>query len=46
MENFLSKGRMRELLRTIPVAVVLHPNVGLLGARAHAALLWRDRTLH
>jgi glucokinase len=46
MDNFLSKGRMRELLRAIPVAVVLHPNVGLLGARAHAALLWRDRTLH
>jgi glucokinase len=46
MDNFLSKGRMADLLRTIPVAVVLHPNVGLLGARGHAALLWRDRTLH
>jgi glucokinase len=46
MDNFLSKGRMADLLRTIPVAVVRHPNVGLLGARGHAALLWRDRTLH
>ena len=46
LESFLAKGRMAELLRTIPVSVVLHPNVGLLGARAHAALLWRDRTLH
>jgi glucokinase len=36
MERFRSKGRMRALLGSIPVAVVLHPNVGLLGARTHA----------
>jgi glucokinase len=46
MANFLDKGRMSELLKSIPVSVVLNPNVGLVGARAYAALLWRDRTLH
>jgi glucokinase len=46
MQSFLAKGRMSDLLKSIPVSVVLQPNVGLLGARAHAALLWRDRTLH
>lgn len=46
MESFLAKGRMADLLKSIPISVVLNPNVGLLGARAHAALLWRDRTLH
>jgi glucokinase len=46
MESFLAKGRMTDLLKSIPVSVVLNANVGLVGARAHAALLWRDRTLH
>ena len=46
MQSFLGKGRMSELLKTIPVAVVLNLDVGLVGARAHAALVWRDRTLH
>jgi glucokinase len=34
---FLSKGRMRPLLESIPVAVCLEPRAGLLGAAAHAA---------
>ncbi|MFN7964015.1 MAG: glucokinase [Thermoanaerobaculia bacterium] len=32
LEGFLDKGRMRELLLTVPVRVVLHPLPGLLGA--------------
>ena len=32
MPAFLDKGRMSPLLATIPVAVVLNPEVGLLGA--------------
>jgi glucokinase len=39
MASFLAKGRLSSVLTTIPVAVVLHPNVGLLGARAQAGLL-------
>jgi glucokinase len=46
MKSFLEKGRMQDLLTTIPVMVVRDADVGLLGARAHAALLWRNRTLH
>ena len=38
MQNFLAKGRMSELLESIPVSVVLNANVGLVGARAYAAL--------
>lgn len=38
MESFLAKGRLSAVLTSIPVAVVLHPNVGLLGARVQAAL--------
>ncbi len=37
VEAFLSKGRMRALLETIPVAVCLEPRAGLLGAATHAA---------
>jgi glucokinase len=44
MASFLAKGRLSSVLTTIPVAVVLHPNVGLLGARAHAELLSSSRT--
>ncbi len=36
--SFLAKGRMSKILETIRVAVVHNPDVGLLGARAHAAL--------
>jgi glucokinase len=39
MASFLAKGRLSSVLTSIPVAVVLHPNVGLLGARAQAGLL-------
>jgi glucokinase len=46
VRSFHAKGRMADLLKLIPIAVVREPNVGLLGARAHAALLWRSRTLH
>jgi glucokinase len=46
LSSFVAKGRMGDLLKTIPVSVVRVANVGLLGARAHAALLWRNRTLH
>jgi len=46
MRSFCDKGRMSQLMKSIPVSVVREPNVGLLGARAHAALLWRSRTLH
>lgn len=44
MASFLAKGRLSSVLTTIPVAVVLHPNVGLLGARAQAELLSSRRT--
>jgi glucokinase len=46
MRSFSDKGRMTPLMASFPVLVVREPNVGLLGARAHAALLWRSRTLH
>lgn len=46
MRSFSDKGRMTPLMASFPVFVVREPNVGLLGARAHAALLWRSRTLH
>jgi glucokinase len=36
-EGFLSKGRMRPLLETMPVQVVLDPNTTVLGAAALAA---------
>lgn len=44
MASFLAKGRMSSVLTSIPVGVVLHPNVGLLGARAQAGLLSSRRT--
>ncbi len=37
MEGFLDKGRYREWLAQVPVHVVIHPNVGLLGALRVAA---------
>jgi glucokinase len=39
IQSFLAKGRLSPVLARIPVAVVVHPNVGLLGARVQAALL-------
>jgi glucokinase len=41
--SFLAKGRLSSVLSSIPVSVVLHPNVGLLGARLQAALLLSRR---
>ena len=35
MDAFLDKGRMSELLVKMPVHVILHPDVGLLGAAHH-----------
>lgn len=46
LSSFHAKGRMSELLKTVPIVVVRDQDVGLLGARAHAALLWKNRTLH
>lgn len=37
MEGFLAKGRYRDWLAQVPVHVVTHPNVGLLGALRVAA---------
>ncbi len=36
LEGFLQKGRFRDLLATVPVAVVTDPLVGLRGALAMA----------
>ncbi len=36
MNAFAAKGRMRPLLQTIPVRVILNPTVGLLGAASYA----------
>lgn len=39
VESFLAKGRMRDVLETIRVSVVIEPRVGLHGARSLAASL-------
>jgi glucokinase len=36
MQAFLAKPPMDDLIRSIPVAVILNPDAGLLGAAAHA----------
>jgi glucokinase len=41
MAAFLDKGRMAPLLGRLPVLLVLQPDLGLLGARAHAAGICR-----
>jgi len=46
VRSFNAKGRMTERLQAIPIAIVRDAHVGLLGARAYAALLWKSRTLH
>jgi glucokinase len=38
MNAFTAKGRMRPLLQSIPVRVVMNPKTALLGAARHAAL--------
>jgi glucokinase len=39
MRAFLAKGRMSDLLKRVPVRVIVNPRVGLLGAAAEAARL-------
>lgn len=43
MEAFLNKGRMNRLLIDIPVAVIMNPEVGLLGAQALAQHMSEDQ---
>jgi glucokinase len=38
MNAFTAKGRMRPLLQSIPVRVIMNPKTALLGAARHAAL--------
>ncbi len=42
MKSFLSKGRYKRLMSSIPVNVILNPQAGLLGAASMAAQLSRD----
>ncbi|MGH2442960.1 MAG: glucokinase [Chloroflexota bacterium] len=42
MESFLSKGRFNSLLRDIPVHVILHPQIALLGAAYHGLEVVQD----
>ncbi|MES2561650.1 MAG: glucokinase [Pseudomonadota bacterium] len=42
MRAFTAKGRLRSVLETLAVHVVMNPHVGLLGAAAEAARLARD----
>ncbi|ADE16106.1 glucokinase [Nitrosococcus halophilus Nc 4] len=44
MEAFLSKGRLSQLLRQIPVKVILEPKVGLWGASRVAARLANEKS--
>lgn len=39
LRNFLAKGRLRSLLETIPISLILNPKVGLMGAALVAARL-------
>jgi glucokinase len=39
MKTFLAKGRMRSLLKHIPVHIILNPKVGLIGAAVRASQL-------
>lgn len=43
VEAFLSKGRLSDLMREIPVKVILEPKVGLLGAAQLAAQLAKEK---
>ena len=42
MEAFRDKPPMTDLLRTLPVSVILNPSAGLLGAAVHASTLGRE----
>jgi glucokinase len=39
MESFLDKGRMRSILKTLPVSLIVNPKVGLMGAALYAKTL-------
>jgi glucokinase len=36
LDAFRAKGRMRDLVTTMPVSVILNPDAGLIGAAVHA----------
>jgi glucokinase len=42
MEGFLNKGRMKDLLKDIPVKVVLNDQTALLGAAQYAKLMMKQ----
>jgi glucokinase len=44
MESFLDKGRMKSLLETVPVKVVLNDDSGLIGAARFALVQKAFRT--
>lgn len=46
IENMVQKGRMRAILERVPVYVVKHTQVGLLGARVVSRRLIRDSMQH
>jgi glucokinase len=39
IQSFLDKGRMRTILETLPVSLIINPNVGLMGAALYAQTL-------
>jgi glucokinase len=43
MRALLDKGRMRPVLESIPIAVVMNRRIALLGARAQASVIYRSR---
>ena len=43
LESFLNKGRLRALLKTMPVHVVLNDETALLGSACHAFRMTEDR---
>ena len=46
MESFLRKGRFSDLLRTVPVDVIVNEHVGLIGAAAMAGRLAEESSAH
>lgn len=44
MHNFLDKGRMRSLLETLRVSLIINPRVGLMGAALYARKLAKKST--
>ncbi|MEM9949559.1 MAG: glucokinase, partial [Cyanobacteria bacterium P01_D01_bin.36] len=39
LDAFLNKGRVSNLLKNVPIYIVLNPKVGLIGATLYAAKL-------